>query len=439
MTVEFIFVGIILLIQIFITIISMKKQKKQYKLQVCSNLFLLIMIALFCIFQIFEFDIRIWPLSVVLVIQSGFSVYSIMQKKEVKLKRNFGFIALRIMGMLGFLLLTSPFLIFPYYKLITPSGPMKFKTTTVTWKNTKDTQPFITAKDGTKYVTVQFWYPVSKNKQEEKKYPFVLFCHGFAMFRNSNLSLMQELASHGYIVGSIDLDYETMWSVHEDKSITFFDPKEWLELKNAKSDKKVDELSVKWDHIRENDMNNAIYHILALTEQKNTNLIFQKIDTNHIAMVGHSYGGSVATSVGRDNPKVKAAINMDGTAYGEIVKFHTNSIEDNMNPYPIPILMMYSQPHYEMIPKFEKLYGDTYPNEVVLEHAKEGYLAKVKGSDHFSFSDMHLNAPLAAIASGATQTRDSKETIKVINHIILNFLDKYLKNEKVDLKKNSFY
>lgn len=393
-----------------------------------------------CLIQEITFDLRIWPIMIFLFIQGLWNVIAIYRNKNVSIKMGFKVIITRLLTIIVTFLCMLPFLIFPFYHLITPSGPMKFKTTTVTWKNTAKTQPFIKTKDGTKYVTVQFWYPVSKKGENpNKKYPLVMFCHGFGMFRNSNLTMMQELASQGYIVGSIDLDYETFWSIHEDKSIHFWDLREKTELNHAKTDYETSKISKKWDHMRENDINNAIDYIIELSNKQNSKAIFHKIDIDKIAMTGHSYGGSVSASIGRSNPNVKAAIDMDGTAWGEIKKIDKDKIIDITSPYPIPILMMYSQTHDEMIKEFEKTYGNMYPNEVILAHAKEGYRAMVKGSDHFSFSDMHLNTPLSAYFSGATQTRDSRETIKVINHIMVEFLNKYLKGEDVNLKKNAVY
>ena len=43
------------------------------------------------------------------------------------------------------------------------------------------------------------------------------------------------------------------------------------------------------------------------------------MDTSRIGMFGHSYGGATAAQVLVEDSRVKAAINMDGTLYGENV------------------------------------------------------------------------------------------------------------------------
>lgn len=54
---------------------------------------------------------------------------------------------------------------------------------------------------------VSFWYPA--NYQEPRSCPLVVFSHGSFGVRESNETLYRELASHGYVVCSIDHTYHS--------------------------------------------------------------------------------------------------------------------------------------------------------------------------------------------------------------------------------------
>jgi len=444
MLIEIIFTSIIILAQLAILLISIHTRKKQYALQLYVNIVFICFIGILGLTKLIDLDLRILPLFLVLLIQSIWNGIDLCKKTYIPIQRKKRYMMLRILRIIGFIIVSLPFLIFPYYKQILPSGSMKVRTTTITWKNDATIQSHIHASKASKTITAQFWYPKTKHDKEEVgktgvTYPLVVFSHGFSMFRNSNLSLFEELASNGYIVCSIDLDYESLWSVQENGKIIFQNLDELKDINAATTDESSYKVCEKWNEIRANDLNYAIDHIVSKADAKNSEEIFHKIDTKEIAMVGHSFGGASAVTVGRENNLVKAAVDMDGTAFGEIKEITKKTITEDTTPYPKPILMMFSQPHYEIIPKFEKIYGDTYPNKVILEHAKDGYSADIKGSDHFSFSDMHINAPIAAFVSGGTQTRDSRTTIKVINHTIEQFLDKYLKGKPINIQKDAIY
>ncbi|MBN2246460.1 MAG: hypothetical protein JW755_11520 [Candidatus Aminicenantes bacterium] len=51
---------------------------------------------------------------------------------------------------------------------------------------------------------------------KEKKYPVLIFSHGWGEHYSQNTILMEELASHGYIVFSIAHHYECKFSSYPD-------------------------------------------------------------------------------------------------------------------------------------------------------------------------------------------------------------------------------
>ncbi len=63
----------------------------------------------------------------------------------------------------------------------------------------------------------------------------------------------------------------------------------------------------------------VLNQIEKLNQSDKDNRFTGRMDTSRIGMFGHSYGGATAAQVLVEDSRVKAAINMDGTLYGENV------------------------------------------------------------------------------------------------------------------------
>jgi predicted dienelactone hydrolase len=68
-------------------------------------------------------------------------------------------------------------------------------------------------------LNVQLWYPDNL----DETVPLIVFSHGGLGVKSSNESLYNELASHGYIVCSIDHTYQSFYSTDEDGDTTWID------------------------------------------------------------------------------------------------------------------------------------------------------------------------------------------------------------------------
>ena len=93
----------------------------------------------------------------------------------------------------------------------------------------------IQIKTKTENWTVQFWYP----SDADGKYPLVIFSHGSFGTITSNVSLFTDLASHGYVVGSIGHTYQSFYTTDADGKTTMLDSSFMHEvsIEDAKTDK----------------------------------------------------------------------------------------------------------------------------------------------------------------------------------------------------------
>lgn len=101
--------------------------------------------------------------------------------------------------MVMIIIAASPALIFPAYETLQPTGP--FQVTSRTYSTTDPSRPDPFSRDDQpRSLTYEIWYPDVMTGS----FPLVVVSHGSMGIRGSNQSMFKELASHGYIVASID-------------------------------------------------------------------------------------------------------------------------------------------------------------------------------------------------------------------------------------------
>lgn len=147
---------------------------------------------------------------------------------------------------------------------------------------------------------------------QQKKFPLVFFSHGWGQNHNEYQHLVEEWASHGYCVITINHPFSNFVTAHLGHAQDLHE-QEVLETSDEtyKSQKMV-----------QNVLINAkdIAFILSQIQNKQIpafELIFGKsIDPELVAVVGHSMGGAVALQLCKDMPSIKAGINLDGGLFG---------------------------------------------------------------------------------------------------------------------------
>ena len=145
--------------------------------------------------------------------------------------------------------------------------------------------------------------PVAK---QDATFPVIIYSHGLVSKYIENSALFLELASHGFVVASIN------------HTFTFqkydINPKEALQPNEAAINKLLEELNHKVlpDQVEEQKM--VIKYVNELNNNP-TDLLYQQLDTSRYCLMGHSYGGTVSTQTAGHVHNVFAVINMDGPIY----------------------------------------------------------------------------------------------------------------------------
>lgn len=144
----------------------------------------------------------------------------------------------------------------------------------------------------------------------------------------------------------------------------------------------------------------------------------QRLDMQHLGIVGHSFGGATALQFCHDDSRCKAGIDLDGEPVGSVVK-------DGLKQ---PFLFLLSdhgdlsapEPH-QVITDMESIYN-RLPNGSLLLF--------IRGANHFSFSDQILLKSryfIKALERLQKRGLDSDRGLRITTDYVHTFFDVYLK------------
>ncbi|MGX5478961.1 alpha/beta hydrolase family protein [Bacillus thuringiensis] len=333
-------------------------------------------------------------------------------------------------------------LLMPVFSFVEPTGPHKIGTKLYHWVDHQRNEPYSKNPNNRRELMVQIWYPAAEKSKgdpepyirninelskglektlsipafafshmelvkshsfmdlqlsdSENHYPILLFSHGFNGFRNQNTFQVEELASQGYIVLSIDHTFDAAATVFPGGRTAYVQPINLTDEGDS--------------HIKlwEEDVSFVLNQIEKLNENDETGFFTGRLDTSRIGMFGHSYGGATAAQILAKDSRVKAAINMDGTLYGEILP------ESGIGK---PFLLMNAEDPDEADPfEVRERYGRGL--------AGGGMSMVIPHTDHTSFTDLHLFSPLLQ-----SPGENPKEVHRIINEFSLAFFDQYVKQK----------
>lgn len=338
-----------------------------------------------------------------------------------------------------------PALLFTGYNGFKTGGPYEIKTAEAILIDGERIEKFET--DGSmREVPVYFYYPDT----EEGKFPLIIFSHGAFGYYQSNSSTYMELASRGYVVVSMDHPYHSFFTKDTAGKLVTVNP-DFINSVMAINQEDVSEEEVfacanEWVELRKGDMNLAINSIKEASEKgklsdawytaEEKEIILGVInitDCDKIGVMGHSLGGAEAVYIGRTRDDIGAVIDLDGSMLSERLDIEGDHYVYSKDPYPVPVLTIDNEEHYELGAEM----GNLYVNHYVVENAIDGHSTYFKGSEHMNFTDLPMFSPFLARMLG-TGSIDSESCIRQTNDIVLMFFDYYLK-DKGELTLKEYY
>lgn len=399
--------------------------------------------------------------------------------KPVSLRSMPAFI--KVIGMIAgiFLLLTATGLSFlmPVFDVPSPSGKFAVGTTSLHFVDSTRVEQFSDSPNDYRDLVVQAWYPAAPSIQEDRSaymekapfwlnywsliqthayrdakiasnqstYPVLLYSHCYMCPVNQSTVLMQELASHGYVVFSVGHPYEEVATVYPDGRALYgnFDRMTAVRKQFAKSSFYSEiNASVNQDekekifraYLKDAPLTDETtriwaedtYFVIDQLENLNVqhNIFAGKLDFDRLGAFGYSMGGAVAGQATLIDPRIKAGVNIDCVNFGDMIDSKLTK----------PFMFIAS----------EAFQG---ANDALFAHAtNEVYSVVIGGTTHQNFSDMTLQFPQLALFSVPASfeeevgivgpvigTIDPRRAREITAAYILAFFDLYLRGQTVPL------
>jgi len=340
--------------------------------------------------------------------------------------------------------------LFPLFQFTKPSGPHNVGVLDYSW-----TDPERTAADGTsRQLNVRIWYPASDHLTAPARYipqadlfiqavkkqyglwsrllrnyrqlaipaqyaasfypnvnavPVVVYLHGNQLgTRFTGTFQAIELASHGYMVVAIEHPGTAFLSVLDEEHYIPF-TNSFMGLPDSFS--AHNEVAIPIIQEMQADVEFVLQHLQQIDRYEPNSPLSDRIDPERVALVGHSFGGAVATYILANTTIAKAAVNLDGYLYGEY--------PDELQQKPLLIL----NGGLQVKDLEEKMVG------LEKERAVRNRLLGSKGLEvtlpqagHLSFTDLPLYSPLLF----KSLAPDIEEQHRLINEHTLHFLQEHL-------------
>ncbi|CAN5187732.1 carboxylic ester hydrolase [soil metagenome] len=315
-----------------------------------------------------------------------------------------------LLGLVGLVL--APWTFLPVPAMIRPDGPYAVGSEIFRWTDASRPEPATNDPADRRSVIVQAWYPAQPNSRltgpvymdgledlpktvsilprfmlrhfnridthasleapvsaKQQTWPVILFSPGYGAPRASYTSLVTRLASRGYVVLAIDHPYEA--------AVT--------RLPNGR-------VAAMVEHRLPNDPDMTNFMIAHLeTRVADADFVLDQMakpfglgprlssraDSNRVAIIGHSFGGATAAAAMGQDPRVKAAVNLDGTYYGAIP----------VRPLDRPFMVVqsdYAETHHS------RTFIDGNNQLLANSEAAGAWRYEVHQANHYSFTDLPL-------------------------------------------------
>lgn len=383
----------------------------------------------------------------------------IRRNREDGVQRITGSIVSCVLSILLTGLFLVPAFVFTGYKGLPVSGRYQIGEAKAILIDSDRVDPF--EQDGShREVPVHFYYPVPPEGNEEQ-FPLVVFSHGAFGYYQSNTSTYMELASNGYVVAALDHPHHAFFTEDTDGKMIIVDQdflNEAMEQSDGGSadDNKEDTLAIyrRWMDLRTADMNLAVDKLIQASRDGELDEswflpdndsaaildVLSMTDTSKIGLMGHSMGGATSVALGRERDDIGAVIDIDGTMLSEYTGIVDSKFTANEEPYEVPVLEFVNwEQASELALHIEEYRAESgaYSNDELIRNAENGFTTTIKGTKHMDFTDLPMLSPVLGNMLGSGE-RDTTEVMTIVNSLVLEFYDCYLKGEGVFSVQESY-
>ena len=265
-------------------------------------------------------------------------------------------------------------------------------------------------------------------------FPVILYNAGWQGERTEGTYQAEELASHGFVVVAIDHTFFGGLIAFPDGRVNDSSGSPALGNFEHSSVEEQWALGGKFVHVEANDDIFVVDQLQGMNEDR-ANPFFHSLDLSRVGAMGFSIGGAVAAQTAYQDPRVKAALNLDGWTFGDVAQ---NGLakplmviyEDRSETVPTPAELHSTNPQERMRWEFSE---QDYRNITCTVQANRGWLLFLAQTQHVDFTDRSLFSTVASWTGRGTLGPAKAHTI--VNAYTLAFFSEILKGEERPLLK----
>jgi len=350
-----------------------------------------------------------------------------------------------------------------------PSGPYKVGRTTYIWRDETRVIPYAPVAGTRQDLAVWIWYPAAPTSSTQKSeylpaywiraleqhegfilarllsrdltrvgthswtdaevsseqamYPVIILRAGGGALSSDYTTLAEDLASHGYIVVSLDAPYRTVITAFPDGRVAT--RASGGDFDRMLPSSATQHLAMQLMSVRIADLKFVLDQLLELNANDPTGRFKGKFDMRKVGIAGHSLGGATAAQFCHDDPRCAAGIDIDGMPFG-------NVIQDGLH-----------QPFFFLMSDHSKESGSEPQTverniESIYDHVPEGkrWGMTIAGANHFTFSDqMFTKSPILMFflrRAGVMGPLEKRRGLAITGACVHTFFDVYLKGAPVE-------
>jgi predicted dienelactone hydrolase len=260
------------------------------------------------------------------------------------------------------------------------------------------------------------WSDAAVSRQEAM-YPVIVLRAGGGALSSDYTSIAEDLASHGYVVVSVDAPYRTVVTAFPDGRVALRNTQsDFDSMPCAAAEKPATQAMEVWVE----DVKFVLQRLKELNLNDPSGRFEGRLDLQRVGIVGHSLGGATAAQFCHDDPQCKAGIDIDGIPFGTVVQESLHQ----------PFFFILSDHRKETGPEAPIVAGKMESIYRKLP-ADTRWQVMIDGANHFSFSDqMFTKSPAMMFVLqtiGVTGTLKKHRGIEIASSCVRTFFDVYLK------------
>ena len=351
----------------------------------------------------------------------------------------------------------------PVFKIPAPTGPFGVGTIPEYFVDHARRDPFGDKPNAPRELMVQIWYPADKSTQgafaayrdqrittawdarfalvrshslagvapsrSMPKYPVLLYLPSWDGIRTESTFLVEDLASHGYVVVGVDHPYSSSITVFPDGRIARRKFSGGEDYSSESAFEAFISVANEQVEIRSQDATFVLDQLEKLNAPGSSDILAGRLDLTRVGLLGSSFGGTSAAETCWRDRRCKAGVDLGGMVAGQSATGGT----------VVPFMFIFERPtilsqNYDALTSTEKRefdFGTEQFGEMNASLSKSGgYMVIVDEMTHANFFDLPFYSPLRAGS-------DPRRFVGILRKYTLAFFEWRLKGAQIPLPLGS--